>query len=405
MLMPYNIMQYTSSEPPYRWYMLVLSALTHTFTVAIPVMCLPVLFDEIAAELQLNLVQIGTIWGLASFPALFTSLIGGALSDRFGTRRTLVLGCTVVGVTGALRGLAPNGIVLGVTVFLFGLVRPIIPMTVHKTCGVWFSSRQLGVANGVASMGMALGFMLGSMFSATVLSPWLGGWRNVLLVYGGISIVFSLPWYLSRTHPADTKPSDGSHQSGAFMRSIRHVGSIRNVWLLGIALLAIGGSIQGLLGYLPLYLRAEGWNAASADGALATFHAVSMAGAIPFAFWSDRLRSRRRALLLATLFTISGSILLVFSHGFMVWVAVIAAGCIRDGFMAVFITLIIEIKEIGAAYAGTAIGFVLSFIGLGNLLAPPMGNSLAALHPGAPFLFWAGLACAGFFSLYAVTED
>ena len=30
-------------------------------------------------------------------------------------------------------------------------------------------------------MGMALGFMLGPMLSATVLSPWLGGWRAVCM--------------------------------------------------------------------------------------------------------------------------------------------------------------------------------------------------------------------------------
>ena len=32
-----------------------------------------------------------------------------------------------------------------------------IPMNVHKTCGVWFSKKRLGMANGVVSVGMALG--------------------------------------------------------------------------------------------------------------------------------------------------------------------------------------------------------------------------------------------------------
>ena len=42
------------------------------------------------------------------------------------------------------------------------------------------------------ALGMGLGFLLGSFLAATFLSPLLGGWRNVLLLYGGVSVVFSL---------------------------------------------------------------------------------------------------------------------------------------------------------------------------------------------------------------------
>jgi len=42
-------------------------ALTHTVAVAMPVMCMPVLFQEISEDLGLSLVQIGSIWGLMPF--------------------------------------------------------------------------------------------------------------------------------------------------------------------------------------------------------------------------------------------------------------------------------------------------------------------------------------------------
>jgi MFS transporter, ACS family, hexuronate transporter len=391
-------------EPPYRWYILTLAALTHTLACAMPVMCMPVLFKEIAADLHLNLVQIGSIWGLMAFPAVFTSLAGGVMSDKIGTRRTLIIFCLLVGLTGAARGWAHNLLTLAASGFLFGMMRSVLPMTVHKTCGLWFSKRQLGLANGVVSMGMALGFMAGSMLSATLLSPWLGGWRNVLVFYGVLSGCFSLLWYFARPHSADLQGSAVSARSRNIFQAVRHISQNRNIWLLGSTLLLVSGCVQGVLGYLPLYLRKIGWPEANADAALATFHGMSMLCTIPLAFWSDRLGSRKRVLLAATYLTIGGVSLLAVTDGIGLWFAVILTGLVRDGFMAVLMTLIIEMKGVGAAYAGTALGFVMSFSGLGSLLAPPLGNSLAMIAPSLPFACWALLAVVAAACLYCVKE-
>jgi MFS family permease len=392
------------TETNYRWYVLALAALTHTLTVAIPSMCLPVLFTEIARDLNLSLVQIGLIWGIGALPGVITGLVGGVIGDRFGTRRTLSVACLLVGAAGALRGTSGDFITLGATVVLFGLLSSVIPMNVHKTCGTWFSQRQLGLANGVASMGMALGFTLGSMISATLLSPWLGGWRHVLFLYGAIAMLLSLPWYLARPTPGSVGSLAGETNPRPLRQTLAHIAGVRRVWLLGWAILGVSGCIQGALGYLPLYLRGIGWPGASADAALATFNAVSMAFAIPIALWSDRLGSRKTVLMAATLMVITGVSLLSIVDGAMVWVAVSIAGLVRDGFMAVFMTTIIETEGVGPMYAGTAIGLVTVFSGLGNLIAPPLGNSLAGLAPSLPFIFWAALAVAGLFGLYLAKE-
>lgn len=52
------------SETNYRWYVLALAALTSTLTVATPNMCLPALFEEVAEDLGLNVVQIGLVLGV-----------------------------------------------------------------------------------------------------------------------------------------------------------------------------------------------------------------------------------------------------------------------------------------------------------------------------------------------------
>ena len=72
--------------------------------------------------------------------------------------------------------------------------------------------------------------------------------------------------------------------------------------------------------------------------------------------------------------------------------------------MAIFMTFVIEIKEVGITYAGTAVGLIVSISQIGSVLSPPAGNSLAVFGPGVPYLLWAGLALLGFVAFTAIRE-
>ena len=176
------------------------------------------------------------------------------------------------------------------------------------------------------------------------------------------------------------------------------------MWLLGLVLLGISGCVNGTTGYLPLYLRGLGWTETAADGALSTFHASSMLFVVPIALWSDRLTTRKSILMVSALMLITGVGLLAVIDGNAVYGAVTIAGVIRDGFMAVFMTVLIETEGVGTKYMATSMGLVTFFSGLGRLFAPPLGNSLAYKAPALPFVFWACLAIVGFLALIWVKE-
>jgi len=383
----------------YPWYMLALSGLTATLAVAAPSMAMPVLFAEIAEDLRLSLIQVGAVWGIASFAGLFASLAGGMIVDRFGTKRTLVTACLLLGVTGASRGLANGLATMTFTVFLNGLVAAAIPINLHKVCTMWFSGRRRGSAHAAVSGGMALGFMIGSLISATVLSPWLGSWRHVLFLYGGIGVLMSLPWALTRVAPRERARLTEGSKGPSIRRTLSHVVRLRDVWVLGVALLGVGGAVQGLLGYLPLYLRGIEWSAARADASLAGFHAVSLLAVFPLAMLSDRIGSRRRLLVAATLMIATGIGLLSIVDGAIIWFAVLMTGAVRDGFMAVFMATTTEVDGVGAEYAGTAIGLAMTLSRVGGLIAPPLGNALAVYGPRFPFVLWTGMALLGLAAL------
>jgi hypothetical protein len=87
--------------------------------------------------------------------------------------------------------------------------------------------------------------------------------------------------------------------------------------------------------------------------------------------------------------------LLGFVSGVLISVAVLIAGIARDGFMAITMTAIIEVKGIGARFAGSATGLNMSVMGIASVFAPPVGNWLAKFGSGLPFLFWASLVFLG----------
>ena len=378
----------------YKWLVLTISTFTFTFVIAIPQMSLPVLFDEISAELGLSLVQVGWIWGAGSMLGILVGLIGGPVGDRFEPRRTLAAACLLMGIAGAARGLSNGFTMLALTTLIAGFAQWSIPMNVHKACGIWFPKEQLGMANGVVSVGMAMGFLLGALLAATVFSPLLGGWRNVLFGYGGVAILFGVFWWFTRENArADDRQSN---QVITLEKAVGRVTRLRNVWILCIATAGVSGCVNGMLGFLPLYLRDLGWKPAIADSTLASFHAVSMLFAIPIALLSDRVGSRRGVLIAAVLLIGIGTGLLGFASGVFISAAVLLAGISRDGFMAITMTAIIEEKGIGTRYAGSAIGLNMSVMGIAGVFAPPVGNWLAKFGTGLPFLFWASLVFLGF---------
>jgi MFS family permease len=129
------------------------------------------------------------------------------------------------------------------------------------------------------------------------------------------------------------------------------------------------------------------------------FILMSLIGILPVALLSSRLGSRKTTLLGTMLIMALGCGMLSATPGWVIYAGVILAGVTRDGSMTLLLTMVIETEGVGPVYAGSATGLVMSFFYLGNVLSPPIGNWLAGIAPGLPFLFWAGLAIGGMASL------
>jgi predicted MFS family arabinose efflux permease len=395
--------QPVKNHQKYRWGILAFITVTFALVITGPGSSLAVLFDEIGEDLNLGLVEIGMIWGSGSLLAIISGSLCGALIDRFGPKRVLVTGILLLGSANALRALARDFPTLLFIVLIAGGIVPMISTSGFKISGVWFH-KQLGTANSVLSMGMAGGMVLGSLLGASVISPAVGGWRNTMLFFGAFSWLIAVPWIF--IDPLPEQGEAGGKPAGIPMRqALTHVIRQKDLWLLGFTFLAAGACQQGIAGYLSLYLRDAGWPGSQADAALSLIYAASLLFILPMGFLSDRLRSRKMILMAAMAMMAAGSAWLSATQSWAVWTAVVLVGIMRDGTMAIVITMAVENKSVGARYAGTATGFLMTFFFVGGLVSPALGNSLAAIAPGAPFLFWAAAAAAGIIALSAVPRS
>ncbi|HEX7475226.1 MAG TPA: MFS transporter [Dehalococcoidales bacterium] len=365
-------------------------------------LCMPVLFKEISTDLNLSVVSLGTIWGMDPLAGIFVGVIGGALADRFGMKRTLGVICILAGLFSALRGLSTGFWSLAASMFLFGGMAAMTPSISPKTAAIWFERKQLGLINAFINLSWSVGAMIATMTTATFLSPAVGGWQNALFILSIPAVIVGILWFVTGRDPVknETEKAQAGSNPVAFnepvqvplRQALSHVIHLKEVWLLGFISLALWGANTGFIGYLPLYLRNQGWEPAAADGLFTVFNGASMAGMIPMVLLANRLKAHKRVLFLSLVITVAFMALTpIVSSGFL-WAVILTATFLRSAAFAITNVLIFEIKGVGSTYGGTATGLVSSIAMIGAFAAPPLGNSLAAVGTGAPFFFWAGLA-------------
>ena len=379
-------------ESPYRWVILALVTASGFAMMGFPTTGLSAMFSEIADALDLDLVQIGLVWGVSALMGIFTTLLGGAVVDHFGTKRTLIALSLATGLFGALRGLSFDFWSLFLFSFLFGMVHPVLPMNFVKLNRQWFASGQLGLASGVMSAGFATGLMLGSRLSATTLSPMLGGWRAVLVFWGVCALLLAIAWALLHPPMEREARSDGKRPDlRKLFANLRHVTRYRELWSIALATFGVLGLMRGLSGYVPTYLREIGWDPVNADSALTVFFFASLVSVVPISHLSDRLGHRRLVMIFATACMSIGTLLMYFAGDdfALVMLAMVIAGCCFDSFMALQGASITEVDGLPLSMMGSALGFGAMLQSIGASITPAVGNTLSASGLNSPFLLWA----------------
>jgi CP family cyanate transporter-like MFS transporter len=372
----------TERKNQYKWIILLYVTLIK-FLVSIQWFAMPVCLQMIGSELHLSIAMLGFMWGMWMLGGLF-SLPGGLLGDLLGARIVIFASTLIVAIACGLRGLATGGTFLSAMMFIAGGGTGSLIANISKTNYMWFPPAQLGLANGLFWAFTIVGAAVGAGISATIVVPAMGSWQNALFLYAVIHIFVAFGWLL-----VGREPEGGIPLRVPFTEAMSKTIRTKDVWLCVIGYFGYIGSFVGFIGYLPWYLQNIGWGVAASSASLTTFSLAGIVTAVLVPSLSDRFGFRKFFLMVPSfVFIVMVGVIPLFKEMTPLWVLFIIGGLAQGPCAPLFYSIMVEIKAIGAKYAGTAVGMSLTIGGLGGWIFPAIGGHLAMIDQTLPFIFF-----------------
>lgn len=183
------------------------------FCGALYVVVLGPFLPAMSRDLAVGVPLLGQAPALANFVAAALGLLIGPLAERFGQRRTLVLGLLALAVGGLGAALAPGFLVLLAAVLVGAPARSIAMPVSQAIAGGAFAGTARQRAVGWTQAGVGASVTLGIPLLTTVDS--LLGWRAALTTFAGLGLLAAvlaqlvLPAAPPRAAPLAQKRSGG----------------------------------------------------------------------------------------------------------------------------------------------------------------------------------------------------
>ncbi len=294
----------------------------------------------------------------------------GILMDRFGPRRILTLAVAFLAI-GTFCFVFSNHIAAAyMGRFLMGAGSACAFLGCIKVASIWLPPSQLSLAIGITSSLGMIGATGGGGPLASMVSFF--GWKTTLLIIGMVAaFMILLIWAFIRDNNASTTIQESSAE---LIKKLKNLARTRQNWLISFYVLLI---------FMPMTVFGELWGASflmerynvdcvKAATASSLIYIGFMFGAPAFAWVSDRLKSRKKPMVLSPLSVLCfyAALLYIPDLPFSVaYVLLFLAGFMAGGEILGF-TMICEANEIHLR--GTAVGFTNAICSLSGILLQPL---------------------------------
>ena len=361
----------------YRWVMLALVWLLYCVFGVVSRSLAP-LVTPIIEDLNISYSQMGIVLGSWPLTYIVISIIGGALIDRWGIRRSLFLGIAIIGLSAVLRYFANGFATLFLMVALFGLGGPMISIGSPKTVAVWFRGKARGTAVAVYGTGSRIGALIAYSMTNSVVMPLTGhSWRLSFVCYGLLAFATALLWWFLARDVKTTGPTgatDGDGIAGVFTRLI----SIRNIRLILIIGFLSFSVSHGFNDWLPKILETGGLPPSTAGFAASLPHLVGMPlSLVILRVTPPHLRGRIVALAAFAL-AISLSIAATTSGAPLI-AGLVFYGAAYVAHTPLLILFLMDLPEVGPKYMGSATGMYFCVAEIGGFVGPMIMGVLVDL--------------------------
>jgi len=395
-----NSQGHVEGSSAYKWVVFAVTFITMGIVMGANWMVMPVLFTQMSETTGIALSTFQTIWALIPLAGILICLPAGILADKFGVYWVIGISLILCTVFGSMRGMFASYSGIALATFLWGGASYVFMVNYPKVIGMWFPSHQLAAMNGLVMAAYSIGAAVGMSISGTMIAEAVGGWQNTYHFWAAMTGLCALLWLVFlRKKPALAAADEKNLEALAAEGSIGSKDMVANIlkvrdarYMIAIFSLMMGGWI-GLTGLFPSMMEQLGWPRADANNSMAVSTVAMIVGCAVLPGVSDWLGRRRW--IFAVCLTLSGlaTIMMFLSvkntDSSMLWVFLTIQG-FTAGAMPIILAIPVELKAIGIALAGTAVGLMNMGSNITGVLFPLAGMSMLNLEP-----IWSGLFFGG----------
>jgi len=235
-----------NSGSGYRWTILGLAWFC-IFTFAILYQSIPPILGLLVDNLGITHSQAGGLMSLFALPAIFLSIPGGLLADRYGARVIGGASLLLMALGTAIAALAGNYPILALGRLVTGVGTRVMLVVVPQIVTAWFRDREIGLSMGIFNTGMPLGTIISLSFMGMVGLQF--GWNGPIWIGLAVSVVVLL-LYLALYR---ARSGDGQIEAASpgLVSSLREAGL--GIWWVGLAWAFFNAALISFFTYAPDY--------------------------------------------------------------------------------------------------------------------------------------------------------
>lgn len=390
-----------NKKSSFRWVVLSLLFFVLFFSV-LSMNCIPPLFSEIQQQIPLTKAQMGTVMGMLALASLFFAPIGGALTDKIGCRWSLGGAALLIAGAGACRTFVGSVGELFVCMFFLGAGMAVCGPSIPKALGTWFPPQELAKANGICFSSMGIGGAIAMATAASFMSPAFGGWRGTVVVLGGLCLAMGILWMILYRDKTEGYVQGSKEQN--VIGNFKKVLKVKDIWIISIY---YGLNMVGLVSIITLLPLTLEENGVTRSGEMVS---IMMGTTVVFNILggviSDKVGKRKPFLILcAVIMGLCIPTFVVFKGAPLV-ITLIVAGAALGTIAPVMMAIPVELKQIGTALTGTAVGVIFMIGNTGGFFGPVVSGKLMDMtkSPLTGFLFMGVALIISAFVVIPLTE-